>query len=51
MQEDVNSTANRGLNWVEQLTNCGVKPGLTNPQDCDIQLWDFAFGGADISVQ
>lgn len=28
-----------------------MKEGLTNPQDCPIQLWDFAFGGADISVE
>ncbi|CAN8102663.1 unnamed protein product [Discula destructiva] len=51
VQEDVNSTANRGPNWVEDITQCGVKEGLTDPQTCDIQLWDFAFGGADISVE
>lgn len=51
VQEDVDSTANRGPNWIEDITNCGVKEGLTDPQSCDIQLWDFAFGGADISVE
>jgi phospholipase/lecithinase/hemolysin len=45
------STAEGGPNWVEYLTGCGLKPGLTNPRDCDIQLWDFAFGGADISEE
>lgn len=35
---------------MEFITGCGVKPGLTNPQDCSKQLWDFAFGGADIST-
>lgn len=72
MQEDVDSTANRGPNCkskfstidvpdqrlkkcygigIEDITGCGVEPGLTDPQTCDIQLWDFAFGGADISVE
>lgn len=51
MQEDVDSTANRGPNWIEWLTGCGVEEGLTDPQSCKIQLWDFAFGGADVSVQ
>lgn len=50
MQEDVNSTANRGPNWVERITGCGVAEGLTDPQTCPVQLWDFAFGGADISA-
>lgn len=51
VQEDVDSTANRGPNWIETLTNCGVNQGLTDPQTCAVQLWDFAFGGADISVE
>lgn len=50
-QQDVESTANRGPNWIEDVTDCGTKEGLTDPQSCDIQLWDFAFGGADISVE
>lgn len=50
MQEDVDSTANRGPNWVERITGCGVAEGLTDPQTCAVQLWDFAFGGADISA-
>lgn len=44
------STAEGGPNYVEFLTGCGVKPGLTNPRYCSKQLWDFAFGGADIST-
>ncbi|KAI7084489.1 carbohydrate esterase family 16 protein [Hortaea werneckii] len=45
------STAEGGPNWVEFLTGCGVEPGLTDPKTCSKQLWDFAFGGADISTE
>ncbi|KAI7187878.1 carbohydrate esterase family 16 protein [Hortaea werneckii] len=45
------STAEGGPNWVEFLTGCGVEPGLTDPKTCKTQLWDFAFGGADISTE
>jgi hypothetical protein len=44
-------TAEGGPNWVEYLTGCGLKPGLTSPLSCKTQLWDFAFGGADISTE
>ncbi|PSR82843.1 lysophospholipase A [Coniella lustricola] len=50
-QEDVDSTANRGPNWIEDITQCGTKEGLTDPRTCPVQLWDFAFGGADITVE
>lgn len=43
------STAEGGPNWVEHLTKCGLETGLTLPQSCEFQLWDFAFGGADVS--
>lgn len=43
------ATAEGGPNWVEYLTDCGLKPGLTDPRSCNVQLWDFAFAGADIS--
>lgn len=43
-------TAEGGPNWIEYLTRCGLKPGYTSPLTCEPQLWDFAFGGADISV-
>ncbi|KAJ5569699.1 uncharacterized protein N7459_009129 [Penicillium hispanicum] len=43
-------TAEGGPNWVEYLTKCGLKPGLTSPRTCAKQLWDFAFAGADIST-
>ncbi|PYH87918.1 lysophospholipase A [Aspergillus ellipticus CBS 707.79] len=43
-------TAEGGPNWVEFLTGCGVEEGETSPSDCDLQLWDFAFAGSDISV-
>ncbi|KAH0287420.1 lysophospholipase A [Aureobasidium namibiae CBS 147.97] len=45
------STAEGGPNWLEHLTGCGVNPGTTSPLDCNIQLWDFAFAGADIGTQ
>ncbi|EAL93371.1 hypothetical protein KXW98_001134 [Aspergillus fumigatus] len=45
------ATAEGGPNWVEFLTNCGVKKGLTSPLSCEKQLWDFAFAGADISIE
>ncbi|KAK3676188.1 hypothetical protein LTR78_003938 [Recurvomyces mirabilis] len=44
------STAEGGPNYLEYLTTCGLTPGLTDPQTCPIQLWDFAFAGADIST-
>ncbi|KAJ5599648.1 hypothetical protein N7450_000715 [Penicillium hetheringtonii] len=44
------STAEGGPNWVEYLTECGIKPGLISPQSCEKQLWDFAFAGSDIST-
>lgn len=44
------ATAEGGPNWVEYLTGCGLQPGLTAPVDCNIQLWDFAFAGSDIST-
>ncbi|THY96977.1 lysophospholipase A [Aureobasidium pullulans] len=45
------STAEGGPNWLEHLTGCGVNAGTTSPLDCNIQLWDFAFAGADIGTQ
>ncbi|KAF2239188.1 carbohydrate esterase family 16 protein [Viridothelium virens] len=45
------ATAEGGPNWVEYLTGCALKPGLTAPITCRPQLWDFAFGGSDISEQ
>jgi len=38
------NTSSGGSNWIEFLTGClGGRP-----QDCAVQLWDFAFAGADI---
>ncbi|KAJ5896395.1 uncharacterized protein N7473_005794 [Penicillium subrubescens] len=45
------ATAEGGPNWVEYLTKCGLKPGMTSPRTCSKQLWDFAFAGADISTE
>ncbi|KAF5525190.1 Acetylesterase [Colletotrichum aenigma] len=41
-----NTSSAGGPNWIEQLTGC--KEGL--PRDCEIQLWNFAFAGADVST-
>ncbi|KAH7079456.1 lysophospholipase-like protein A [Paraphoma chrysanthemicola] len=40
-------TAEGGPNWVEYLTKCGTKKGLTDPRTCHRQLWDFAYAGAN----
>ncbi|KAI5896838.1 uncharacterized protein SCHCODRAFT_02533337 [Schizophyllum commune H4-8] len=40
------NTSSEGSNWLQYLTGCFS--GL--PSDCDIQLWDFAFAGADIDA-
>ncbi|CAO2647227.1 Nn.00g081490.m01.CDS01 [Neocucurbitaria sp. VM-36] len=40
-------TAEGGPNWVEFLTKCGIEKGLTDPQTCKVQLWDFAYAGAN----
>ncbi|KAH0267873.1 lysophospholipase A, partial [Aureobasidium melanogenum] len=45
------STAEGGPNWLEHLTGCGANAGTTSPLDCNVQLWDFAFAGADIGTQ
>ncbi|KAL2830738.1 hypothetical protein BJY01DRAFT_111427 [Aspergillus pseudoustus] len=44
-------TSAGGPNWIEYLTGCGLKEGLTSPLSCKKQLWDFAFAGADISAE
>ena len=41
------STASGGPVWTEFITNCGVKPGLTDPRKCEKQLWDFAYAGSN----
>ncbi|KAI0134784.1 hypothetical protein BJ170DRAFT_700053 [Xylariales sp. AK1849] len=49
--QNFTGTANAGPNWVEFLTGCAVEDGEYLPQSCDIQLWDFAFAGADVSEE
>ncbi|KAK2615502.1 hypothetical protein N8I77_002252 [Diaporthe amygdali] len=49
--QNFTGTAEGGPNWVEYLTGCGQEPGLTSPLSCDLQLWDFAFAGADVSTE
>lgn len=47
----VNHTSAEGANWVEYLTGCFEG----SPAECtgqgQIPLWDFAFGGADVSAK
>ncbi|KII86761.1 carbohydrate esterase family 16 protein [Plicaturopsis crispa FD-325 SS-3] len=40
------NTSSDGSNWLEFLTGCS----FGRPSDCPIQLWDFAFAGADIDA-
>ena len=49
--QNFTGTAEGGPNWIEYLTTCGVKPGLTSPLTCKRQLWDFAFAGADVAEE
>lgn len=49
--QNFTGTAEGGPNWVQHLTGCGLEPGLTSPLSCDLQLWDFAFAGADVSTE
>jgi len=45
--QNLTGTAEGGPNWVEFLTECGVEDGLHDPRKCDVQLWDFAYAGAN----
>lgn len=49
--QNFTGTAEGGPNWLQYLTGCGLEPGLTSPLSCDLQLWDFAFAGADVSTE
>ncbi|KAI1331687.1 carbohydrate esterase family 16 protein [Xylariaceae sp. FL0255] len=49
--QNFTGTAEGGPNWVEFLTGCALEPGYTLPRDCKVQLWDFAFAGADVSEE
>ncbi|KAI1306133.1 hypothetical protein F5Y03DRAFT_406163 [Xylaria venustula] len=49
--QNFTGTAEGGPNWVEYLTGCGLQPGETLPRDCSIALWNFAFAGADVSLE
>lgn len=48
--QNLTSTASGGPIWTEYITDCGVKPGLTNPRTCHKQLWDFAYAGSDTNT-
>ncbi|KAF1941203.1 lysophospholipase-like protein A [Clathrospora elynae] len=45
------ATAEGGPNWLEFLTGCGVDPGQHDTRKCEIQLWDFAYAGANTVSQ
>ncbi|KAF1973537.1 hypothetical protein BU23DRAFT_533148 [Bimuria novae-zelandiae CBS 107.79] len=45
--QNLTGTAEGGPNWIELLTNCGAREGLTSPLRCARQLWDFAYAGAN----
>ncbi|KAH8640963.1 carbohydrate esterase family 16 protein [Alternaria alternata] len=45
--QNLTGTAEGGPNWVEFLTECGIEDGLHDPRKCDVQLWDFAYAGAN----
>ncbi|KPM43215.1 hypothetical protein AK830_g3312 [Neonectria ditissima] len=47
--QNFTGTSADGPNWIEYATGCGLDNGLTLPSTCKMQLWDFAFAGADIS--
>lgn len=45
--QNLTATASGGPVWTEFITNCGIKPGLTDPRKCNKQLWDFAYAGSN----
>ncbi|KAF3000062.1 hypothetical protein E8E13_000952 [Curvularia kusanoi] len=45
--QNLTGTASGGPIWTQYLTDCGVKPGLIDPRECSVQLWDFAYAGAN----
>lgn len=47
--QNFTGTAEGGPNWVEYLSGCAIQDGEWSPASCKIQLWDFAFAGADVS--
>ncbi|KAH7145375.1 putative lysophospholipase A [Dactylonectria estremocensis] len=47
--QNFTGTSAGGPNWIEYISKCGLQSGLTLPSACRVQLWDFAFAGADIS--
>ncbi|KAI9166928.1 hypothetical protein HJFPF1_03043 [Paramyrothecium foliicola] len=49
--QNYKGTSAGGPNWVEFLTGCGLEPGLTLPSTCKVQLWDFAFAGANTAEE
>ncbi|KAJ4332361.1 hypothetical protein N0V87_008469 [Didymella glomerata] len=48
--QNLTATASGGPVWTEWITSCGVKPGLTDPRQCDRQLWDFAYAGSNTNT-
>lgn len=48
--QNLTATASGGPVWTEWITKCAVKPGLTDPRQCDRQLWDFAYAGSNTNT-
>ncbi|CAJ2513054.1 Uu.00g011730.m01.CDS01 [Anthostomella pinea] len=44
-------TSADGPNCIEYLSGCAVEDGEWLPSECKMQLWNFAFAGADVSEQ
>ncbi|VUC23975.1 unnamed protein product [Clonostachys rosea] len=49
--QNFRGTSAAGPNWVEFLSGCAVENGEWLPSECSIQLWNFAYAGADYSEE
>ena len=47
----LNASSTENSNWVEFLSGCYEGPPAECTGDGQIPLWDFAFGGADVSAE
>lgn len=51
LHQNFSGTSAGGPNWVQYLSECAVEKGEWLPAFCDMQLWNFAFAGADYSEE
>lgn len=49
--QNYTSTSAGGPNWAQFLTGCAVEVGQHYPRECEKQLWDFAFAGANTAEE